>query len=92
MLKTQKKYFSDALGTLAHLLLCEVKTLTINLNLNHENKAQICSIPTREQSVIQLHSLFPQAYLQPKEGVFSNFLCHLMDQRDIYAIQHQRGV
>lgn len=92
MLKTQKKYFSDALGTLAHLLQCEVQTLTTNLNLNNENQAQICSFPTQEQSVIQLHLLFPQAYLQPKEGVFSDFLCHLMDQRDMYAIQHQRGV
>lgn len=92
MLKTQKKYFSDALGTLAHLLQCEVQTLTTNLNLNNENQAQICSFPTQEQSVIQLHLLFPQAYLQPKERVLSYFLCILMDQRNLYAIQHQRGV
>ena len=92
MLKMQKKYFSDALGTLAHLLPCEVQTLTTNLNLNHENQAQICSIPTQEQSVIQLPLLFPQAHLQPSEGVLSDFLCILMDQRDMYALQHQRGV
>ena len=92
MLKTQKKYFSDALGTLAHLLQCEAQTLTTNLNLNYENQAQICSFPTKEQSVIQLPLLFSQAYLQPSERVLSYFLCILMDQRNLYAIQHKRGV
>ena len=92
MLKTQKKYFSDACNCLAHLLLCEVQTLTTILNLNHENQAQICSFPTQEQSVIQLPLLFSQAHLQPSERVLSYFLCILMDQRDMYALQHQRGV
>lgn len=86
MLKIQKKYFSDACNCLAHLLICEVQTLTTNLNLNHENQAQICSFPTQEQSVILLPLLFPQAYLQPSERVLSDFLCIFMDQRNLYAI------
>lgn len=82
----QKIDVSVAKNSLAHLLICEVQNQPLNLNRNYENQTYLRFVPTQEQGVTELHSLFQKAHLQPKESVFQNVLALLMDKRYMYAI------
>lgn len=82
----QKIDFSAAKNGLAHLLICELHKPTLNLNRNYETQTNLRFVPTQEQGVTELHSLFQKAHLQPKESVFQNVLALLMDKRYMYAI------
>lgn len=82
----QKIDFSAAKNSLAHLLLCEVQTKTNTPKPNYETQTNLRFVPTEEQGIAELHLLFQQAHLQPKESVFQNVLAYLMDQCYMYAI------
>lgn len=82
----QKIDFSVTKNSLAHLLICEVQKQPLNLNRNYENQTNLCFVSNQKQSITQLHLLFPQAHLQPKESVFQNVPTFLMDKCYMYAI------
>lgn len=89
----QKIQFFGVQMSLAHLLLCEVQTLTINPNLNYENKAHLCIVPDSEQSIYKVSSFVSQVHLQPRQkNVIRYILSCIMDQCVNHAVLLQRGI